>query len=195
MKIILKYLIIFLFSSCMYLETKEFYRIKKIENGLLYKNNLGIADQIFLTKKFGEDNYYLGRVFLEVSVNEKENYISIYSDREKYRLNKTLLEFGDSYKKIEFLEDVYLHNHNEVKKITKEKLNSDNKINLKNIKEMKGEIVIEIGNVKINNQVYNISKIYIQKYRETESTSLLRQLLNEAGHRNGALYKKTEWIE
>lgn len=192
---IMPYIFLLLFSSCIYFISEEYFRIKKIDNGLTFRNNHRVTDYVFLSKEIGEGTYDKGRVYLEISLRAEERYMTIGSGKENYIINGEMLKSDSEFNKLKFLDNISIIIEGKNYVFQKEKMNLERRIYFDNNINLKGEIILKIGRVKINKVEYFIPDIYIQKYRETESTSLLQQLSNEAGHRNGPLYKKTEWIE
>ena len=60
---------------------------------------------------------------------------------------------------------------------------------------LSGPIVIELGKIKIDGKEYKTPKIYMQKYKKTESLSLMRDILNEGGEQFGPLYHSEKWVD
>lgn len=192
---IIPYIFLLLFSSCMHFINEEYFRIKRIDNGLAFRNNYRISDDIFLTKEIGEGTYDKGRVYLEISLRAEERYMTIESGKENYIINGEMFESESEFNNLEFLDNISIIIEGKNYVFQKEKMNAERTIYFENNINLKGEIILKIGRVKINKSKYFIPDIYIQKYRETESTSLLQQLLNEGGEVFKPIYRKEEWIE
>lgn len=192
---IIPYIFLLLFSSCMHFINEEYFRIKRIDNGLAFRNNYRISDDIFLTKEIGEGTYDKGRVYLEISLRAEERYMTIESGKENYIINGEMFESESEFNNLEFLDNISIIIEGKNYVFQKEKMNAERTIYFENNINLKGEIILKIGRVKINKSKYFIPDIYIQKYRETESTSLLQQLLNEGGEVFKSIYRKEEWIE
>lgn len=184
-----------LFSSCINFINEEYFRIKRIDNGLAFRNNYRTSDDIFLTKEIGEGTYDKGRVYLEISLRAEERYMTIGSGKENYIINGEMLKSDSEFNKLEFLDNISIVIEGKNYIFQKEKMNVERTIYFDNSINLKGEIILKIGRVKINKIEYFIPNIYIQKYRETESTSLLQQLLNEGGEVFKPIYRKEEWVE
>lgn len=59
--------------------------------------------------------------------------------------------------------------------------------------KLSGSITLELGRVKIGDEVYNVPKIYMQKYQETNSYSIVGGIV-EKGGLNLPGYHSEGWI-
>lgn len=59
--------------------------------------------------------------------------------------------------------------------------------------KLKTKLKINFGRVKIGNRIVDIPEIDLQKYKVSESNTLLEAILNEGGE-NIRFYKKEGWI-
>lgn len=209
-KILFTFIILLLFTNCAGLYTKDNYRIKSIGNGYSYNSEYS-RNRIYLTEPKGEDKWAKGRVTLSIEIPNYEipNYNSdiliIKSYKENFFINGKWYESEkDKYNKPEILNDVVITKKNSKKiVIDKNKIRYRYKENPNTkFKEvwlylpeiLSGPITLELGRVKIGDKVYNVPKIYMQKYRVTESYSLLGSLLEEGGeHLPG--YHSEGWID
>lgn len=67
-------------------------------------------------------------------------------------------------------------------------------IKLKFDKKLKGKIQIKFGKVRIGEKIFDTPEIVMQKYKVSESDSLMKALLNE-GEVIGPLYRSEGWVE
>ncbi len=211
-KILFTFIILLLFTNCAGLYKNEKYRVKYVDKKYDYES---LHNIIFLTKSFGEskNNYNLGIIYLTIEIPNYEvpNYtyndllIIIKSSKEKSILKENLIiPKKDKYNKPEILNNVVITkkdgkkiivDKNKIRYTYKENPDTEFKEALIYLPEiLSGPITLELGRVKIGDEVYNVPKIYMQKYRVTESYSLLGSLLEEGGeHLPG--YHSEGWID
>lgn len=198
-----------IFTGCAGLYTEDKYRIKTIENNFSYSLKSS-RNLVYLTNPVGEDKWSKGRVVLEIRMYDKVinydyNVLSVSTYKEESIINgKKIIPEKNKYKKPEILNDVIITKKNSEKIIlNKDKIKYTYKENPNtNFKEaliylpeiLSGPIILEFGKVKIGGEIYNVPKIYMQKYRVTESYSLLGSMLEEGGeHLPG--YHSEKWID
>lgn len=206
-KIFFVFIILFVFTNCMGLYSITNYRIKSVEVGYNYASG-HIKDGIFLTKPIGEDREDQGRITLNIELDtieeNNQNRLIIDSYREDFIIDGKKYISEEKYEKPEILNDVIITKKdgkkiviakNKIKYTYKEDPNTDFKEALIYIPEvLSGPIVLELGKIKIADTVYDTPKIYMQKYRVTESYSVLGSLLEEGGaHLPG--YHSEGWID
>ena len=206
-KIFFVFIMLFLFLNCVGLYKIDNYRIKLIENNYNYISDYP-KNKIFLTKTIGEDKWEKGRVTLNIEFNTIEhddnNNLLISSFKEDFIIGGKKYISGEKYEKPEILNDVIITKKdgkkiviakNKIRYTYKEDPNTDFKKAVIYIPEvLSGPIVLELGKIKIADTVYDTPKIYMQKYRVTESYSVLGSLLEEGGaHLPG--YHSEGWID
>lgn len=211
-KIFFIFIILLAFTNCAGLYKIETYKIKFVDNKYDYERNHNI---LFLTEPIGKskNNYNLGRIYLEIEIPNYDipNYIYndllviVKSSKENYFLNgKIIVSEKEKYNKPEILNDVIITkkdgekiivDKNKIRYTYKENPDTDFKearIHLPEV--LSGPIILELGKVKIGDEIYNVPKIYMQKYRVTESYSLVGAMLEEGGeHLPG--YHSEKWID
>lgn len=208
-KIFFIFIILLAFTNCAGLYTKDNYRIKSVENNCYYETNSNISE-LYLTKSIGEDKNDKGRVLVKVRIYDKTlnynyNVVAISSFKEDFVINgKRYISEREKYNKPEILNDVIITkkngkkiiiNKNQIEYTYKEDPNTNFKEALIYLPEiLSGPITLELGRVKIGDEIYNVPKIYMQKYRVTESYSLVGAMLEEGGeHLPG--YHSEGWVE
>lgn len=61
---------------------------------------------------------------------------------------------------------------------------------------LSGPIVIELGKIKIDGKEYKTPKIYMQKYKDVESWSLLGAIFEQSpSYRGTPLYHSEKWVD
>ena len=165
------------------------YRIRKVDSeDYSYKYEYGksyirsIKNDISISLEFKEDPKLI------------EVYFSILSDHNSY-LNTRILNditiFNSSG------ETIVINKEDVIYKIGPARFDSNRKnldIFIKLPKELKGKIKIKFGRVKIGNRIFDIPELELQRYKITESNTLLEALLSEGGE-NVQFYKKEGWID
>lgn len=208
-KIFFIFIILLAFINCAGLYTKDNYRIKSVENNCYYETNSNISE-LYLTKSIGEDKNDKGRVLVKVRIYDKTldynyNVVAISSFKEDFVINgKRYISEREKYNKPEILNDVIITkkdgekiivDKNKIRYTYKENPNTNFKEALIYLPEvLSGPITLELGRVKIGDEIFNVPKIYMQKYRVTESYSLVGAMLEEGGeHLPG--YHSEKWID
>lgn len=199
--------IIFIFSflfGCIGLNTRIGYRIKKVEKNYNFSSPYYNCNLIYLTKALGDDERSKGRVYINIKI-EEDNLIKIKSNRENYVIKEEKIYVEkEKYKKIIFLNDIIIKQENnkkmiiqknDIRSVFNKKLGIDSKEILINLPEkLSGSIILELGRVKIGDDIYDIPKIYMQKYQETGSYSIIGGMLEEGGL-NLPGYHSEGWID
>lgn len=190
MKRIIVYIIMYsLLGGCINVHTEIDYRVKKVgSDDYNYKYEYGTSyirykkNDIYISLKFEKDTKLIKVDF------------SILSDSNSYlntRILNNITIFSGSG------ETIVINKEDIIYKIEKAKYDSNRKnldIFIKLPKELKGKIKINFGRVKIGNKIVDIPEIELQKYKVSESYTLLEALLNEGGE-NIKFYKKEGWID
>lgn len=152
----------------------------------------------------GDDERSKGRVYINIKI-EEDNLIKIKSNRENYVIKEEKIYVEkEKYKKIIFLNDIIIKQENnkkmiiqknDIRSVFNKKLGIDSKEILINLPEkLSGSIILELGRVKIGDDIYDIPKIYMQKYQETGSYSIIGGMLEEGGL-NLPGYHSEGWID
>ena len=205
-KLFFSLLILLTFVGCIRIGRIEKYRIKYIDKNYCYKTNSS-ESKIYLTKSVNCEEVK-GKIVLRIRVYDNViNYnnivlsISSYKeenvDKEYYKLKE------DKYKKPKFLSNVVITKKNgekiiintdEIRYTFEENPNTSIKEALLYLPEkLSGSITLELGRVKIGDEVYNVPKIYMQKYQETNSYSIVGGIV-EKGGLNLPGYHSEGWI-
>ncbi len=209
-KIFFIFIILLAFTNCAGLYTEDNYRIKSVGNGYSYNSEYS-RNRIYLTKPIDENKWSKGRITLSIEIlnykipNYNSDVLIIESYKEDFVINgKRYISEREKYNKPEILNDVIITkkngkkiiiNKNKIRYTYKENPNTNFKEALIYLPEiLSGPITLELGRVKIRNEIYNVPKIYMQKYRITESYSLVGAMLEEGGeHLPG--YHSEGWVE
>lgn len=186
MKKIVNILISCVLFSCAYINVNSYYIVKEVIGD--YKLTHSYQYSYI---QFKDDKSSLSVVFIEGDEYKKEKIVI------KYKIFK-----GIDKSEIKFLDDTKILSQKN-KELLKEikvdivKIGEDLylSLSLEFLEKLKGEITLNLGKIKIKEKVLKIPVFKMQRFKKTESITLLGELLHEAGHRNGPLYKKTEWIE
>ncbi|WP_308009448.1 hypothetical protein [uncultured Fusobacterium sp.] len=208
MKKLLLICILLISTGCAGLYTDVRYRIRDVEEGYKFGNN----NTVDLTKPIEKNNKKIGKIYLDIEIstyetlNNGENILVIRSGKApNYPYEKIDFEEKEKYNYIELLEGVtIIKKDGEKIKIGEDKIRYTYKENpAASIKRamiyipetLSGPIVIELGKIKIDGKEYKTPKIYMQKYKKTESLSLMRDILNEGGEQFGPLYHSEKWVD
>lgn len=208
MKKLLLICILLISTGCAGLYTDVRYRIRDVEEGYNFGNN----NTVDLTKSIKKDNNEIGEIYLDIEISKVETlnngndilYISSNKATD-YIDGKVIYSKEGEYKYIELPEGVTITKKDGEKiKIGEDKIKYTYKenpaVSIKRAKvyipeTLSGPIVIELGKIKIDGKEYKTPKIYMQKYKKTESLSLMRDILNEGGEQFGPLYHSEKWID
>lgn len=191
MKRIIVYIIMYcLLEGCTNVHTEIDYRVKKVDSDdYYYKYIYGTSyirskkSDIYISLKFEEDTKLI-KVDFSILSNLANSYLNTRI------LNNIIIYSGSG-------ETIVINKEDIIYKIEKAKYDSNRKnldIFIKLPKELKGKIKINFGRVKIGNKIVDIPEIELQKYKVSESYTLLEALLNEGGE-NIKFYKKEGWID
>ena len=208
MKKLLLICILLISTGCAGLYTDVRYRIRDVEEGYKFGNN----NTVDLTKPIEKNNKKIGKIYLDIEIStyetlhNGENILVIRSGKApNYPYEKIDFEEKEKYNYIELLEGVtIIKKDGEKIKIGEDKIRYTYKENpAASIKRamiyipetLSGPIVIELGKIKIDGKEYKTPKIYMQKYKKTESLSLMRDILNEGGEQFGPLYHSEKWVD
>ena len=208
MKKLLLICILLISTGCAGLYTDVRYRIRDVEEGYKFGNN----NTVDLTKPIEKNNKKIGKIYLDIEIstyetlNNGENILVIRSGKApNYPYEKIDFEEKEKYNYIELLEGVtIIKKDGEKIKIGEDKIRYTYKENpAASIKRamiyipetLSGPIVIELGKIKIDGKEYKTPMIYMQKYKKTESLSLMRDILNEGGEQFGPLYHSEKWVD
>lgn len=208
MKKLLLICILLISTGCAGLYTDVRYRIRDVEEGYKFGNN----NTVDLTKPIEKNNKKIGKIYLDIEIstyetlNNGENILVIRSGKApNYPYEKIDFEEKEKYNYIELLEGVtIIKKDGEKIKIGEDKIRYTYKENPAALikramiyipETLSGPIVIELGKIKIDGKEYKTPKIYMQKYKKTESLSLMRDILNEGGEQFGPLYHSEKWVD
>ena len=208
MKKLLLICILLISTGCAGVYTNVRYRIRDVEEGYELKKN-GV---VYLTKTIREADTKIGGVYIDINISNSEtlnngnDILYIVSDKATdYIDGKVIYSKEGEYEYIELPEGVTITKkdgekikigEDKIKYTYKEDPNTHFKEAEVYIPEtLSGPIVIELGKIKINGKEYKTPKIYMQKYKKTESLSLMRDILNEGGEQFGPLYHSEKWID
>ena len=178
-------LCIFLFSSCgMY--TDVYYKVKNV------------GQDFNLRQRYDES--------IITSLNQ-DIWMIVYQDKNdrSHTFIKVGMEFSRSEEEkkstVELLNKVKItHNRNviDIPVVKKEVFEDDGVkrtyFTLQIPDEITGNLTLDMGKIKIGNVIFKTPLIYLQKYKITESNTLLEALLSEGGE-NVQFYKKEGWID
>lgn len=196
-------------TGCAGLYTDVRYRIRDVEEGYNFGNN----NTVDLTKSIKKDNNEIGEIYLDIEIsnyetlNNGENMLIIKSAKATdYIDGKIIYPKEGEYKYIELPEGVTITKKDGEKiKIGEDKIGYTYKENpAASIKRAKvyipetlsGPIVIELGKIKINGKEYKTPKIYMQKYKDVESWSLLGAIFEQSpSYRGTPLYHSEKWVD
>lgn len=208
MKKLLLMCMLLILTGCAGLYTDVRYRIRNVEEGYKFGND----NTVDLTKPLKKDNQKIGEIYLDIDIltyekiNNGYDILTIRSGKATdYIDGKVIYSKEGEYDYIELPEGVTITKKDGEKiKISQDRIKYTYKenpdVSIKRAKvyipeTLSGPIVIELGKIKINGKEYKTPKIYMQKYKKTESLSLMRDILNEGGEQFGPLYHSEKWVD
>ena len=209
MKNLLLMCILLISTGCAGLYTDVRYRIRDVEEGYELKKN-GV---VYLTKTIREADTKIGGVYLEIEIstyetlNNGENILIIKSGKATdYIDGKVIYSKEGEYECIELPEGVSITKKDgEKTKIGEDKIRytykEDPNTHFKEAEvyipeTLSGPIVIELGKIKIDGKEYKTPKIYMQKYKDVESWSLLGAIFEQSpSYRGTPLYHSEKWVD
>ena len=208
MKKLLLMCMLLISTGCAGLYTDVRYRIRNVEEGYKFGND----NTVDLTKPLKKDNQKIGEIYLDIDIltyekiNNGYDILTIRSGKATdYIDGKVIYSKEGEYDYIELPEGVTITKKDGEKiKIGQDRIKYTYKenpdVSIKRAKvhipeTLSGPIVIELGKIKINGKEYKTPKIYMQKYKKTESLSLMRDILNEGGEQFGPLYHSEKWVD
>lgn len=209
MKKLLLMCILLISTGCAGLYTDVRYRIRDVEEGYNFGNN----NTVDLTKSLKKDNQKIGEIYLSINISNSEtlnngnDILYIVSDKATdYIDGKVIYSKEGEYEYIELPEGVTITKKDGEKiKIGEDKIRYTYKENpAASIKRAKvyipetlsGPIVIELGKIKIDGKEYKTPKIYMQKYKDVESWSLLGAIFEQSpSYRGTPLYHSEKWVD
>ena len=209
MKKLLLICILLISTGCAGLYTDVRYRIRDVEEGYKFGDN----NTVDLTKPIEKNNKKIGKIYLDIEIstyetlNNGENILIIKSGKApNYPYEKADFEEKEKYEYIELPEGVTITKkdgekikigENKIRYTYKEDPNTHFKEAEVYIPEtLSGPIVIELGKIKIDGKEYKTPKIYMQKYKDVESWSLLRAIFEQSpSYRGTPLYHSEKWVD
>ena len=208
MKKLLLMCMLLISTGCAGLYTDVRYIIRDVEG----EYNFGIRT-IDITKPVEVNNKKIGEIYLSIEIPNYEipkyeygkiiiksgkapNYPyekADFAEKEKYNyieLPEGVIITKKDWKKIKIGED-------KIKYTYKEDPNTHFKEAEVYIPEtLSGPIVIELGKIKIDGKEYKTPKIYMQKYKDVESWSLLGAIFEQSpSYRGTPLYHSEKWVD
>lgn len=209
MKKFLLICILLISTGCAGLYTDVRYRIRDVEEGYNFGNN----NTVDLTKSLKKDNQKIGEIYLSINISNSEtlnngnDILYIVSDKgTDYIDGKVIYSKEGEYEYIELPEGVTITKKDGEKiKIGQDKIkytykeNPDTSIKRAKVyipETLSGPIVIELGKIKIDGKEYKTPKIYMQKYKDVESWSLLGAIFEQSpSYRGTPLYHSEKWVD
>ncbi|WP_315523404.1 hypothetical protein [Fusobacterium massiliense] len=185
-------------SGC--IVSKTFYLIKSanIEHG---------GNSIYLMGKNSKiSNVLLGFNFPVSMRKSKGDVLRLHSAKIDFTNGIKGLDYSDKkYRYLEVLNDVFIYKSNGEKiKIAKEsivynyKKFSDTESPFAYIytnQKFTGPVTLELGKVKINDEIYDIPPLHLQRYKESASWGLVDDFLMQGNVRNKPLYESGKWLD
>ena len=154
----------------------------------LTKENAKIKNKVFLVLEFPE-----------YGIKSDSDVIGIETSIEGDNENKK------KYQCPELLEDIYIIKNNKDKiKISKENFEYSYKkdpdtnfpgVHIYTNQKFTGPITLELGKVKINDVIYDIPPLHLQRYKESASWGLVDDFLMQGNVRNKPLYESGKWLD